>query len=106
NGKVAYDTCRSPEQTGGVNVTEQSAEWFGARLKELRQAKGWTREKLAVAADVSYFTVTKLEQGHRGPTVAVALRLAQARGCALNDLLRPPEGASKKGKGKGKKGGK
>ena len=50
---------------------------YGDRLTALRESKGWTRERLAVAANVSYWTVRNLET-NRSP-----LRLDYAEAIAL-----------------------
>lgn len=69
---------------------------FPGRLKELREAKGLTRDQLAVAAGVSSHTVAKLEQGTRSPTLAAAWKIAQALGCSLDAMVGSSKPARKK----------
>jgi transcriptional regulator with XRE-family HTH domain len=53
---------------------------FGARLKELREAKGLTQEALARAAEVSVSSVSKLEQRDLDPSWSTVQALAAALG--------------------------
>jgi transcriptional regulator with XRE-family HTH domain len=46
---------------------EELAAGFGARLRELREAAGLTRARLAALAGVAEMTVDFLEHGHRRP---------------------------------------
>ena len=66
-------------------------ETFPARLKQLREAKGMSREQVAVEAGTSYHSITKLEQGVRAPSLELAWRVAQALGCSLDDLVQPAD---------------
>ena len=72
---------------------------MGQRLKELRDRKGLTQEGVARAAGVTLGAVRKWERGTRTPSFEMAIRLAGALGCSLDELagMKPP---------KGKKGGK
>lgn len=62
---------------------------LGARVKALREAKGWTQADLAASAKLSVIYVAKIEGGDRVPTVATLKRLARALGVALVIDLRP-----------------
>jgi len=44
-------------------------EGFGARLKELRKAKGYTQEKLAEKLDITQRQLTRIETGENFPSV-------------------------------------
>ena len=44
-------------------------EGFGARLKELRRAKGYTQEKLAEKLDITQRQLTRIETGENFPSV-------------------------------------
>jgi transcriptional regulator with XRE-family HTH domain len=60
---------------------------FGARLKELREKKGWSQRMLADRADVQFMTVYRLEREDRHlPRMDVAVKLARTLGVSL-DLL-------------------
>ncbi len=64
-------------------------ETFPARLAELREGKGLSREELATAAGTSYGSVYELEAGRRSPSLELAGRLADALGVSVDDLRRP-----------------
>ena len=64
---------------------------FSARLRELRERAGMTREELAGRARLRVTVVRDLEQGHRSsPSWRVAIALATALGVSLDDLASPP----------------
>lgn len=57
-------------------------------LKKLRKKKGWTREKLAREADVSYHTIIKIERGTiKNPRLDTLVKLAKALGVSLDKLV-------------------
>lgn len=65
------------------------------RLKELREAKGWSQEQLAKRADLSQPVITKSECGKNSPRSRVLDKLAEALDCSLDYLHgRGPEYAS------------
>lgn len=53
---------------------------FGARLRELREAKGLSQQKLADEAGCHRFTVAKLERGEQEPAWPLVLALSKALG--------------------------
>jgi transcriptional regulator with XRE-family HTH domain len=64
---------------------------IGARVKQERQARGWTLDQLAGAASVSRRMVVNVEQGTVNPSVGTLLRLSDALGVGLPALVEPPE---------------
>jgi transcriptional regulator with XRE-family HTH domain len=60
------------------------------RVKELRQKRGWTLDELSAACGVSRSMLSQIERNGVNPTVAVALRIAQAFGIALGTLVETP----------------
>jgi transcriptional regulator with AAA-type ATPase domain len=61
-------------------------------LKELREARGITREKLAKSAHVNSSTILRLENGQlRDPKVSILMRLAEALSVPLVALCSPKE---------------
>lgn len=64
-------------------------ETFPARMRELRESRGLTRDQLAVAAATSSHSIAKLEQGVRAPSLELAWRVAKALKCSLDDLVKP-----------------
>jgi len=58
------------------------------RLKELRKKSGWSQQKLAEEAGVSYNTITKIEQGAATmPTIQTMIKIADAFGVSLDELV-------------------
>jgi y4mF family transcriptional regulator len=58
------------------------------RLKELRKKSGWSQQKLAEKAGVSYNTITKIEQGAATmPTIQTIIKIADAFGISLDELV-------------------
>src|SRR3954469_8093966 len=69
---------------------------IGARVKQERQARGWTLDQLACAASVSRRMVVSVEHGAVNPSVGTLLRLSDALGVGLPALVEPPETKSVK----------
>ncbi len=63
---------------------------IGARVKQERQARGWTLDQLAEAAAVSRRMVVNVEQGAANPSVGILLRISDALGVGLPALVEPP----------------
>ena len=58
------------------------------RLKELRKKAGWSQQKLAEKAGLSYNTITKIEQGAATmPTIQTIIKIADAFGISIDDLV-------------------
>jgi transcriptional regulator with XRE-family HTH domain len=64
---------------------------FGRRLKELREAKGWSQGKLAEEAGMNLWGIAKLEQGVNEPRWETVRALAEALGVTPNDFLTEEE---------------
>lgn len=64
---------------------------IGARVRQERQARGWTLDGLAEAAGVSRRVVVNVEQGASNPSVGTLLKLSDALGVGLPALVEPPE---------------
>ena len=57
-------------------------------LKALRNQKGWSQEKLAREANISYHTVIKLEQSViKNPRIETVIKLADALEVSLDELV-------------------
>src|SRR6478735_1313489 len=67
---------------------------LGSRVKHLRGARGWSLESLATASGVSRSMLSQIEREQANPTLAVTLRIAQAFGMNLGDLLEMPGATS------------
>lgn len=56
-------------------------------VKAARMALGWSEERLAAEANISYSSVRKYENGTTQPSLPVAARMAKALGISLSDLV-------------------
>ncbi len=87
-----------PAKRVDTPATEESADAIsrrlGARLRELRSEKGWSLELLASASGVSRSMLSQIEREQANPTLAVTLRIAQAFGMTLGELVEEPEATS------------
>lgn len=65
----------------------------GPRLRALRQERDTTLSELSETTGISLSTLSRLESGDRRPTLELLLRLAQAHGVTLDELVdAPPTG--------------
>jgi transcriptional regulator with XRE-family HTH domain len=64
---------------------------IGARVRHERQARGWTLDQLAAAAQVSRRMVVNVEQGTANPSVGTLLKISDALGVGLPALVEPPQ---------------
>ena len=62
---------------------------FGARIKELREAAGFTQASLAKSSGVPLGTIREIEQGKREPLFGTMKRLAKYLNVSLDDLPSP-----------------
>ena len=61
---------------------------LGERIKELRKKAGWSQQKLAEKAGLSYNTITKIEQGTaKQPTIQTIVKIADAFGVKIDELV-------------------
>jgi transcriptional regulator with XRE-family HTH domain len=71
--------------------TSALAAAIGVRVRQERQARHWTLDRLAGAAGVSRRMVVNVEQGAANPSVGTLLRIGDALGVGLPALVEPPE---------------
>lgn len=62
---------------------------LGKRLRELREAKGWTLEQVAEPAGMNELQVGHIERGATDPKLSTIRKLARAYGMTASELLRP-----------------
>jgi len=60
---------------------------LGARLKEIRKARGFTQEALAEKVDLTPQYLSRLEAGHQSPSVTTVAKLAEALNVELWELF-------------------
>jgi transcriptional regulator with XRE-family HTH domain len=71
--------------------TSALASAIGVRVRQERQARRWTLDRLAEAAGVSRRMVVNVEQGAANPSVGTLLRIGDALGVGLPALVEPPD---------------
>lgn len=62
----------------------------GERLRALRRSRGTTLDDLSADTGISISTLSRLESGHRRPTLELLLLLARAHGVPLDELVGAP----------------
>ncbi|HRW41096.1 MAG TPA: helix-turn-helix transcriptional regulator [Microthrixaceae bacterium] len=60
---------------------------FGARVRALRQARGWSQERLAEACSLHWTYVGQVERGRRNLTLHNILKLADALAADPGELV-------------------
>src|SRR5881397_1351957 len=69
-------------------MAEQTVqEQVGARVRELRKARGWTLEELAEKAEKHYTYIGGMERGDRNVTLEVLQAVANALDVPLKELF-------------------
>ena len=61
------------------------------RLRELREAQGWSQGELAERLEVSRQTINALETGKYDPSLPLAFRIARLFRKRIEDLFLPDE---------------
>lgn len=61
------------------------------RLRELRDARGWSQAELAERLEVSRQTVNALETGKYDPSLPLAFRIARLFEGRIEDVFMPDE---------------
>jgi len=65
----------------------EEARELGARIRQLRVARGWTQEQLAEHAGVQYKYLGDVERGVRNPALFNIARIARALGVPVAVLF-------------------
>ena len=57
-------------------------------LSRIRKQKGWSQEKLAQEADISYNTLIKIERnGIKNPKIETVIKIANALDITIDELI-------------------
>ncbi len=70
-----------------MNEKSSLLESIGARIRELRSRRGWTRAKLAERAQLSLRFLAQLESGRGNISVNRLAQVAEALNCSLRQLI-------------------
>lgn len=60
---------------------------LGKELRDAREAKGLTQEKLAFATNLDRTYISQLENDHKSPTVKTLFLICDALGVSAADLI-------------------
>lgn len=71
-----------------ISDRERCLRNFSTKLRDLRRAKGYTQERMAHEADLSYKYLQELEAGKKCPSLIVAIRLCLALGVSLDEIVK------------------
>lgn len=63
-----------------------SNETLARALKVERAKKGWTQDDLARESGVTVNTIARYESGRNMPSLDVAVKMARALGCSVDEL--------------------
>jgi transcriptional regulator with XRE-family HTH domain len=74
-----------------ATVIAAALDQVGPRLKRLRTQRGVTLTNVAAATGISKSTLSRLETGHRRPSLELLLPLAHAYHVPLDDLVGAPD---------------
>lgn len=66
---------------------QPDAEIFGAVVRELREARGWTQEQLAERSEMNASYLGFVERGDNVPTLTIIIQIAGALAVEPADLL-------------------
>lgn len=61
---------------------------IGQKIKQLREAKGWSINQLGLYAGVTPSTIARMEKGESEPPISTLLRIAKALNVSLEELLK------------------
>jgi putative transcriptional regulator len=59
-----------------------------SRVKELRNARGWTQEQLAKAVGVSRQSINSIERDRYVPSLTLALTFAKVFACSTDEIFQ------------------
>ena len=86
--------AKKVKEAAPAGQAEAISRHLGGRVKALRSERGWSLEALATASGVSRSMLSQIEREQANPTLAVTLRIAQAFGMSLSDLIEMPGATS------------
>jgi transcriptional regulator with XRE-family HTH domain len=70
-----------------MSLEKHMGERFGAAVRRLREARGWSQEHLAGQAELNRSYMGEIERATAMPSLATAAKLAQALEVPLSHLI-------------------
>lgn len=86
NSTKKQTEINSPQELTPEEISGQLSQ----RVRALRKERGWSLDSLSAACGVSRSMLSQIERGEANPTLAVTVRISQAFGIALGDLVEAP----------------
>lgn len=80
-----------------------SPAWFGPRLRELREAAGFSQAELARRTSLAQSSIAAWEQGHNVPLWSAILTLASVLGVTCEAFAAEPADTAARPRGRPKK---
>lgn len=74
-----------------METERELSQRFGRNVRNARAVRKWTQETFAERAGISFEYVGMLERGERLPSLDMLIRVAQALGTSVADLLGKPD---------------
>ncbi len=84
-------TGRTSDASGGALAIAAALDLVGPRLRQVREQRGFTLTRAAEQTGISKSTLSRLENGHRRPSLELLLPLAQVYRVPIDDLVGAPE---------------
>lgn len=81
---------QSVSKTASVLSPDEISGQLSQRVRALRKERGWSLDSLSAACGVSRSMLSQIERGEANPTLAVTVRISQAFGIALGELVEAP----------------
>jgi len=70
-----------------MDIQNQEIKKFGLRLKQLREAKGWTQLDMHYESGLDPSYISRIERGAVNPGLTSIIAFAKALGCRPGDLI-------------------
>ena len=67
------------------------------KLRELREAKGWSQQELGERLGVSRQTIISIEKGKYDPSLPLAFAIAHTFGSRIEDIFEPNSASALRG---------
>ena len=77
-----------PNKIMAIEGTHDVMTAFGERVRELRNEKGFTQEKLADLAGIEIRQLGRIERGKTNTTISTAVKIAHGLGVGICELFK------------------
>lgn len=63
-------------------------EFFGEKIRELRKAKGYSQERLALRANIDRTYMSDIEKGNRNISLEIAYKISKALDIHITEIFK------------------